>query len=68
MSLGQVKEYDANRGYGIIVDFDTKQELTVYANYLDLRQGEILTQGQKVEYDIENNRRRNWAIHVKILS
>ena len=67
MSKGKVKEYDSNRGYGIIVDSQTGQQLAVYANYINLKKGEILKEGEEVEYEIENNRTRNWAINVKIL-
>ena len=67
MSKGKVKEYDPNRGCGIVVDFDTGQQLTVYANYLSLKEGETLRVGQEVEYEIENNRPRNWAVNVRAL-
>lgn len=67
MSKGKVKEYDLNRGCGIIIDFDTGQNLTVYANYLDLKDGETLKVGQEVEYKKENNRHRQWLIDVRIV-
>ena len=53
MPRGKVKEYESDRGCGNIVDFDTGQQLTVYANYICLKQGEVLQEGQKVEYEIE---------------
>ena len=64
MAKGKVKEYDSNRGCGIIIDFDTGQLLTVYANYISLRIGETLKKDQNVEYEIENKRNENWAINV----
>lgn len=67
MSKGTVREYDSSRGCGVIIDFDTKQELTVYANYIDLKTGEIFQEGQDVEYEIEPNRHRSWAVHVTIV-
>jgi len=66
MSKGKVKEYDSERGYGIIIDFDTGQQLTVYANYISLKKGEILKKGDEVEYDTEKSRNGNWAVNVKI--
>lgn len=67
MPKGKVKEYDVNRGYGVIVDFETGQQLTVYANYINFKKGETLQNGQEVECDIENNRHQDWAVNVRIL-
>ena len=67
MSKGKVKEYNSNRGYGTIIDIDTGQNLTVYANYVLLKKDETLKSGQDVEYEIQDNRGENWAVNVKIL-
>lgn len=67
MSKGKVKEYDSSCGYGIIIDFDTGQQLTVYANYINFKKGEFLKEEKEVEYEIENNRHRNLLVNVKIL-
>ena len=67
MPKGKVKEYDASRGCGIIIDFSTGQQITVYANYINLKSGEIFQKGQDVEYEVENNRHQNSAINIRIL-
>ncbi|OGX27082.1 MAG: hypothetical protein A2787_04720 [Omnitrophica WOR_2 bacterium RIFCSPHIGHO2_01_FULL_48_9] len=67
MSKGKIKKYDLERGCGIIIDSATGRQLTVYANYLKLIKGEILQEGQPVEYEIENNYNRNWAINVRVV-
>ncbi len=67
MSKGKIKEYDASRGCGVIVDAETGQQFTVYANYIILKVGEILQIGQAVEYTVENNRHRNLAVNVRIV-
>ena len=67
MSKGKVKEYDPNRGCGVIVDSDTGHQLTVYANYIRLKEGETLKKDHEVEYEIENTRHQNWAVNVRIL-
>jgi cold shock CspA family protein len=67
MHKGKINDYDPNRGYGSIIDSGTGLKLTVYANHTDLKKGEILTEGQDVEYEIEYQRSENWAIRVRIL-
>ncbi len=67
MSKGKIKEYNSARGNGIIIDLETGQELIVYANYVDLKDGEKLTEGQEVEFQIENKRGDIWAIDVHIV-
>ena len=67
MSIGKVKEYDSARGCGIVVDSETGRQLTVYANYTSLEEGETLKAGQDVEYEIKNNRNENWAVNVRLL-
>lgn len=68
MPRGKVKEYDPDRGCGAIIDFETDQLLTVYANYIDFNGGIALKEGQEVEYEIKDLRHRKWAINVRILS
>ena len=68
MPKGKVKEYNQEKGMGIIIDFDTNQPLTVYANYINLKEGDVLKVDQQVEYEVEQNRHKNWAINVRILS
>ena len=60
-----MEEYDANRGCGTVVDSQTGQHLTVYANYVNLQDGEVLRKGQEVEYEIDHS--RHWAVNVGIL-
>ena len=67
MPLGKVKEYDANRGYGIIVETPGNDEYVVYANYIYMKRGDSLKAGQKVEFEKKNNRSEVWAINVKVL-
>jgi len=64
---GKVKIYDSERGFGIIVDTDSGKHLTLYANNIKLKDGEILNTGQDVVYDIENKRHEHWAVNVEIM-
>lgn len=67
MSKGKIKEYHAQQGYGSIIDEQTGQTLSVYANYIKLLAGDVLKPGQEVEYDIERQRNESWAINVRLL-
>lgn len=67
MPKGKVKEYDPNRGCGTIVDSESGQKLTVYANYIDPKEGRTLKQDQEVEYDIGNSQQKDWALNVRVL-
>jgi cold shock CspA family protein len=67
VAKGKVREYDLERGYGVIIDSDTGQQLTVYANYLHLKKGETLKKDSGVEYEIENERNGPWAVNVRIV-
>ena len=67
MSKGKVKEYDPNRGCGVIIDFDTGRQFIVYANYINLKIGEFLKEGQEVEYEKESSRHSDSVINVRIL-
>ena len=66
MPQGKVKEYDSDRGYGSIIDSETGQQITVYANYIRLQDRNNLKKGQDVWYETEKNRHENWAINVRI--
>jgi len=48
MSKGKVKEYNLDRGYGTVIDFDTGQQLTVYANYINLKKIKFLKKIKKL--------------------
>jgi cold shock CspA family protein len=65
--IGTVKEYNKQRGYGVIIDSESGAFFTVYANYLVLKAGEELRQGQAVEFDVENYYNDKCTVNVKIL-
>ncbi len=66
MSHGTIKDYHASQGYGSIIDTQSGQTLSVYANYVKLLDGEVLKPGLNVEYDIERQRNESWAINVRV--
>ena len=66
MSKGKVREYDPNRGFGVIIDTETGQQLSVYANYVNLPDGDVLKKDLEVEYEMKNDRHGNWASNVRL--
>lgn len=67
MLVGKVKEYDSNRGYGIIQETSSGTQFVVYANYVNIKKGETLKVGQNVEFDPQDNRSETWAVNVRVL-
>lgn len=68
MLLGKVKEYDPNRGCGIIIETPGDQEFVVYSNHIYMKRGDSLKAGQTVEFEKKKfNRSEVWAINVKVL-
>lgn len=61
-----MKEYDPDRGCGVVIDQESGQQHNVYANYVFLKAGEELKPGQAVEFEIENNRNRDWVVNLRI--
>ena len=66
MSKGKVKEYDPERGCGVIIDSDSGQRLTVYANFIKLAKGDTLHKDQSVEFEVEKNLNNIWAVNVRL--
>jgi len=64
---GIVKEYDASRGCGIIVENGSRRDYVVFANYVYMKRGCTLIAGQDVEFELQDNLKEIWAINVRVL-
>lgn len=65
MSYGVVKWFDSSKGYGFITpDGNNQRDIFVHVNDLD---GQILLEGQRVQYSIGENRRGPCAANVKVI-
>jgi CspA family cold shock protein len=64
-SFGHVKSYDADRGYGFIVDDDTDEEY--YVHHSGLEGVRALSAGQAVEFETVRKGRETQAVHVIVL-
>ncbi len=61
---GQVKFFNDDKGYGFIVDNETKESIFVHINELVDR----ITEKDKVEFEIEMGPKGPTAVKVKLLS
>ena len=61
MSTGTVKFFNEEKGFGFIVDEDTKQDFFVHVTGL----AEKVTQDDKVTFDIEEGKKGLMAVNVK---
>jgi cold shock protein len=67
MATGVVKSYNANKGYGFIKPDDGGTDVFVHAN--SLRRANImwLNVGDKVSYEVVNNKGKSAAESLRIL-
>lgn len=65
MAIGRIKWYDPEKGYGFIVPDVAGPDMFVHATSLE--EGKSLTQGDRVSYEIGNNKGRDCAITVERL-
>jgi len=64
MSKGKIKFYNPAKGFGVIIDLETKQELHVENNDVSLEEGSFLKGGQAVQFEIGKGHDNLKAIKV----
>jgi CspA family cold shock protein len=57
MQLGTVKFYNSERGFGFIQPDDGGKDVFIHATALERAGTHILSEGQKVTFDIQEDRR-----------
>jgi CspA family cold shock protein len=62
MTVGTVKWFNANRGYGFIQPESGKD---VFVHVSAIQGGDSLTDGQAVEFDIEQGQKGPQAVNVR---
>jgi len=63
MSNGTVKFFNNSKGFGFITPDDGAKDVFVHANGLI----DQITEGDKVEYDVEEGRKGPNAVNVKVV-
>ena len=63
LRTGRLKNYDEARGFGFIIDTETKDSIFVHRNDCD---GELKT-GCRVEFETEKGLKGLKAVHVKLI-
>jgi CspA family cold shock protein len=66
MARGNVKWFNADKGYGFIAPSDGSRDVFVHRNNIvGLRFGEGLKEGEEVEYEVENTPKGMSAVNVE---
>lgn len=65
--LGQVKWFDAEKGYGFITS-DAGKDVFVHFSQIQVDGYKTLTEGQKVEFEVTAGQRGDQASNVKVLA
>lgn len=65
MSIGTVKWFNAQKGYGFIQPDDASRDVFVHISAVELSGIGSLREGQKVSYDVEQDRGKASACNLK---
>lgn len=57
MQLGTVKSYNSERGFGFIQPDDGGKDVFIHATALERAGTDLLSEGQKVTFDLQEDRR-----------
>lgn len=66
MATGTVKWFNPTKGYGFIEPEDGGKDVFVHVSAVEKAGLSGLNEGQKVSYDIENNRGKDSATELKV--
>ena len=65
MSIGTVKWFNAQKGFGFIQPDDASKDVFVHISALQVAGLSTLSEGQKVSYDIQQDRGKAAACNIK---
>ena len=64
MANGTVKWFNATKGFGFITPDDGSKDIFVHFSAIQSHGFKILTEGQKVEFDVEEGQRGPQAVNI----
>lgn len=67
MTTGTVKWFNITKGYGFIQPEDGGKDVFVHISALEAAGIRSLNEGQRVEFEIANNRGKDAAANIKLL-
>ncbi len=67
MSIGTVKWFNSQKGYGFIQPEDASRDVFVHISAVERAGLDSLREGQKLSYDIEENRGKASACNLKMI-
>ncbi len=65
MPSGKVKWFNAKKGYGFILDNDTKKDIFLHVSALENSKLRVLKEDQTIVYDIKEEKNKLQAINIK---
>jgi len=67
LAIGTVKWFNFKKGYGFIQPEDNSQDVFVHVSALEQSGITTLPEGQKITYELANNRGKTSAVTLKLL-
>ncbi len=65
MPIGTVKWFNAQKGFGFIKPDDASKDVFVHVSALNRAGMTMLSEGQKISYDVEQDRGKDSACNLK---
>lgn len=65
MKNGICKWFDANKGYGFLIDSETKDEIFVHYSQLQIEGFKVLNEGDRVTFDVADCDKGVQAVNVR---
>ena len=65
MPSGKVKWFNTKKGYGFITDDETQKDIFLHISSLEDSKLRVLTEEQKIIYDIREEKDKLQAINIK---
>ena len=66
MATGTVKWFSLQKGFGFIVHTATGKDVFVHISAVEKAGLTKLTEGQQIEFDLEENRGKTTAVNLKV--